>query len=196
MKIAVIFPGIGYTCDKPLLYFAAKLAKKYGYEVKRVEYGNFPKKVKGNRVYMEQSFESAKAQTKEILKDIRWSDYEDILFISKSIGTIVAAHYIKKHHLNEQKTDGRRVRSISFTPLADTFVFAEGDGIMFHGTSDPWVDNSDDIIRGCEKIGQPLYLTDDGNHSLETGNVMTDIANLSKIMDVVDSYIASTSEPS
>lgn len=44
MKLAVLFPGIGYTCDKPLLYYGAKLAKSYGYEVKRVEYGNFPKK--------------------------------------------------------------------------------------------------------------------------------------------------------
>ena len=24
-KIAVLFPGIGYTCDKPLLYYSAKL---------------------------------------------------------------------------------------------------------------------------------------------------------------------------
>jgi phosphoglycolate phosphatase len=27
-KIAVIFPGIGYTCDKPLLYYAGKFAQE------------------------------------------------------------------------------------------------------------------------------------------------------------------------
>lgn len=32
-KIAVLFPGIGYTCDKPLLYYSAKLAAEKGYEV-------------------------------------------------------------------------------------------------------------------------------------------------------------------
>ena len=29
-KIAVFFPGIGYTCDKPLLYYSAKLAAAKG----------------------------------------------------------------------------------------------------------------------------------------------------------------------
>ena len=29
-KLAVIFPGIGYTKDKPLLYYAGKLAKAAG----------------------------------------------------------------------------------------------------------------------------------------------------------------------
>ena len=32
MKIAVFFPGIGYHCDKPLLYYARKLVQEYVYE--------------------------------------------------------------------------------------------------------------------------------------------------------------------
>lgn len=31
-KMAVFFPGIGYHCDKPLLYYAQKLAAEKGYE--------------------------------------------------------------------------------------------------------------------------------------------------------------------
>ena len=31
-KLVIIFPGIGYHCDKPLLYYAKKLAKEHGYE--------------------------------------------------------------------------------------------------------------------------------------------------------------------
>lgn len=34
-KIAVLFPGIGYTCDKPLLYYTGKLAVARGY-IKRL----------------------------------------------------------------------------------------------------------------------------------------------------------------
>ena len=30
-KLAVLFPGIGYHCDKPLLYYSAKLAGAAGY---------------------------------------------------------------------------------------------------------------------------------------------------------------------
>ena len=31
-KLAIIFPGIGYHSDKPLLYYSRKLAKERGYE--------------------------------------------------------------------------------------------------------------------------------------------------------------------
>ncbi|MCU6687232.1 alpha/beta hydrolase [Dorea acetigenes] len=181
MKIAVLFPGIGYTCDKPLLYYAGKLAAEHDYNVRPVAYGKFPSGVKGNREKMEQSFYSALQQAEEILKDVRWQDYEDILFISKSVGTIVAACYKQKYQI--------KARSISFTPLEDTFSFASGEGIMFHGTADPWVKDSKKIYEGCEKIGQPLYVIENANHSLETGDVAEDLVNLAKIMRWVEEYI-------
>ena len=62
-KIAVFFPGIGYTCDKPLLYYGAKLAAEKGYEIARVPYGNFPPNVKGDAEKMYQCFVSAREQS-------------------------------------------------------------------------------------------------------------------------------------
>ena len=32
-KLACFFPGIGYTCDKPLLYYSRSLLQKMGWEV-------------------------------------------------------------------------------------------------------------------------------------------------------------------
>ena len=37
-KLAVLFPGIGYHCDKPLLYYSKKYLKVYGYEIIEVNY--------------------------------------------------------------------------------------------------------------------------------------------------------------
>ena len=37
-KIAVIFPGVGYTKDRPLLYYAGKQAQKSGYELVHVDF--------------------------------------------------------------------------------------------------------------------------------------------------------------
>ncbi len=179
-KLAVLFPGIGYTCDKPLLYYSGKLAAFCGYELKQVPYGNFQAGIKGNAQKMEEAFYSALEQAEEILKDTDFANRE-LLFISKSIGTAVAAAYVKKH--------GLRVKSVSFTPVEQTFLFAEGDGIMFHGTADPWARNSTAIQEGCARIGQRLYLTEGANHSLETGDVETDLRNLQKIMAQVKDYI-------
>ena len=72
MKIAVLFPGIGYTCDRSLLYYAGKLAASLGYEVVRVPYGGFPDGVKGNAEKMHQAFLLALEQAERILSSIDW----------------------------------------------------------------------------------------------------------------------------
>lgn len=33
MKLAVVFPGIGYHVDKPLLFYSKKIAASHGFEV-------------------------------------------------------------------------------------------------------------------------------------------------------------------
>ena len=41
-KLAVLFPGVGYHVDRPLLYHSAKLARERGYEVCAVSYPPLP----------------------------------------------------------------------------------------------------------------------------------------------------------
>lgn len=55
-KIAVLFPGIGYHTDKPLLYYSRKLAMERGYEIAEVKYGELPANVKGNAKKMLEAF--------------------------------------------------------------------------------------------------------------------------------------------
>ena len=38
-RLAIIFPGMGYHKDKPLLYYSRKLLEQMGYDVIEVEYG-------------------------------------------------------------------------------------------------------------------------------------------------------------
>ena len=54
-RIAVVFPGIGYTVDKPLLYYSSKLLHASGWDVTPVSYSGFPDGVKGNSAKMEQA---------------------------------------------------------------------------------------------------------------------------------------------
>ena len=58
MKIAVFFPGIGYHCDKPLLYYARKLVQEYGYEKTVMqEYSYNGKNIRGDKKKMQEAFE-------------------------------------------------------------------------------------------------------------------------------------------
>ena len=69
-KLAVIFPGVGYHVDKPLLYYSKKIAAHYGYEIVEVAYGKLPKKVKGSKEKMEKTFRIALGQAEDILKNV------------------------------------------------------------------------------------------------------------------------------
>ncbi len=202
-RIAVVFPGIGYHSDKPLLYYSRKLAREAGYIIVEITY-EFPHKpgdIKGNADRMKNAFEIAAGQATEQLTPLKLDQCGDVLFIGKSIGTAVAAYY------NEQNKTG--ARQIVFTPVPQTFDLLSnllhertqgvGDNaigaasnhdrpIVFHGSADPWCDTKLAVDR-CKELGLPLYITDNANHSLETGSVLTDIANLQTILDTVSDYI-------
>ena len=67
--------------------YTGKLAVARGYKLVKVEYGNFPSGIKENKEKMEEAFRCGLEQAEKILQDICWEEYEDILFVSKSIGT-------------------------------------------------------------------------------------------------------------
>ena len=92
-KLAVIFPGMGYHNDKPLLYHGKKLAKERGYEVVEVSYvlDKNAGAVKDDETQKKEVFRQAYSQTEEQLATVAFADYQEVVFIGKSIGTVVAS---------------------------------------------------------------------------------------------------------
>ncbi|HIY02336.1 MAG TPA: alpha/beta hydrolase [Candidatus Blautia faecipullorum] len=184
MRLAVIFPGVGYHTDKPLLYYGKKTAMELGYEIAEAPYGNFAKHIKGSEQKMKETFVSAREQAEELLKNIKFGQYERIVFISKSLGTAVAASYASDHQI--------RAEHIYYTPVKASFSFMrpykEQRGIVFHGTADPWVETLE-VETGCREKELPLYITEKGNHSLETGDVLADLEHLRRIMEQTRDFL-------
>ena len=56
-KLAVLFPGVGYQIDRPLLYHSAKLARERGYEVCTVSYPPLPTGLRGKPERIQQAIE-------------------------------------------------------------------------------------------------------------------------------------------
>jgi len=171
-KAAFLFPGIGYTCDKPLLYYSGKLLKSLGWEVVPVSWTGLDR---AGSVH-----QAALAQAEEALRDIDPGRYDEILFVGKSLGTVACTAYAKKH--------GLCCRQVLFTPVEETFRAASGQAIVFHGTADPWMDTGK-TEESCRRLGIPLYEVDGANHSLETGDVEKDIKELRKIMKTVREFV-------
>ena len=182
-KLAVFFPGIGYTADKPLLYYSRKIAAEQGYEVKLLPYQGFPPKIQGDAGRMRQSFGIALRQAEEMLSGTDLSSYEEILFVGKSIGTIVATKIAADRGMKD------RIRFVFYTPLEETFGFHVRKAIVFTGSNDPWVGRGQSKIPACAaENGYPCFLIADANHSLETGHAGKDIANLQMIMEETERF--------
>jgi phosphoglycolate phosphatase len=132
-KIAVIFPGIGYHADKPLLYYTKKLAAQRGYEIIEIKY-NFDQEainVKHNEYNMQRAAEELCHQAVKQLSDVNVRTYSDILFVGKSIGTAVAGRIAQVKELS--------TRQIVFTPVKPTFDYLSKENtIVFAGLEDPW----------------------------------------------------------
>ena len=182
-KIAVIFPGIGYNPDKPLLYYSAKIAMSHGYEVIKIGYPKCDVNLKEASSEQIRTFvDECVKITGRALKDAGVHEDCEMLFISKSIGTAVAAAYAVSEDL--------KVRNVFFTPLTDMFDYVtDGCGIAFNGTKDPWADHKR-VCELCSRNNIPVVTKDDANHSLETGNVRVDLDNIRDVMKTVEDYIA------
>ena len=181
-KIAVCFPGIGYHCDKPLLYYSRSIACELGYQnYRNISYTYNAGNIRGNDEKIKEAYEALFSQTKAELADIIWSDYDDILFISKSIGTIISTSFAEEYGL-------KRARHILYTPLKQTYLFAPNHAIGFIGTADPWSD-IDEIIQLSNANHIPLTVYDGCNHSLECNDVMKNIENLNDVMQRTMDFI-------
>lgn len=180
-KIAIYFPGIGYHCDKPLLYYSRKVAFEHGYEeFLNLSYGYHGANLLGNEEKILEAFHALYEQAKQYLADISWDSYDEILFVSKSIGTAVAAAYAKRNRIF--------CKNIFFTPLELTFNFKPCNGIAFTGTKDPWVEKGL-VERECKSYHLPLTVVDGANHSLEGDHVWKNLQILKDVMKITDEFL-------
>ena len=183
-RLAVFFPGIGYTAEKPLLYHSRRIAERNGYETLKISYTGFPDNVMGDREKMQESCRIALAQTRNLLNNVNLNDLSDVLFIGKSIGTVISAETAFEYGMNDI------IRFILYTPLIDVFEYPISNAIVFTGTKDPWTGSDRNPVPDiCRKRKLSCHVIPDGNHSLETDNPLHDIEQLQQIMKMTEQFI-------
>ena len=185
-KIQVIFPGVGYHCDKPLLYYGRKVAYEAGYQTFiNISYNCPVDRIRGNEEKMKTAVEAMFSQAEQQLREVSWDTYEDILFVSKSIGTVIAAMYVQKHL-------DREVKHLLYTPLKETFLAFEDvgkiDAMAFIGSEDPW-SHVPSVIQQAEALGISIHRYEGANHSLETEDTFRNLEILTDVMDKSKKYL-------
>jgi len=129
----------------------------------------------------DEGIENIKKLVARQVKGIDFSAYQDIVFVSKSIGTIIAGGF-------ENELGIGNIRHIYLTPIEKTLEYINSGkniDIIIAGTSDRHLDS--EILRNhCENERMHLKLIEGADHSLEVPGSMS--ANIDILKKIVELY--------
>jgi hypothetical protein len=180
-KLAVILPGQRYTGKAPLLYYPLSIALESGYDALAVEYGF--QRGAAEFVTDKDSLIHIVNETKEAINIcLEEKRYSEILFIGKSLGTLVQA-YLK----NEFKDYLQR--HVFLTPLPECIsVIKQTDCMVAAGTNDRAF-KSEHLaeISGLKNV--TLITIEGADHSMEKGNFEEDLRILTEVCGSIYAFI-------
>ncbi|MCH3972402.1 MAG: hypothetical protein LKE53_06550 [Oscillospiraceae bacterium] len=184
-KLAVLFPGTGYSCERPLLYYARRAAEQIGCDVLPINYHVFLKRESGDlQRQVQNALPQALQQAEMIIKAaLCRKTYRELFFFGKSFGTVVAGEL-------EQKLTHQKIHQFFLTPLASTLPYM-GRHVCFaaSGTADPWV--TDAVRQEMKRLATvQMYLFPGANHSLEVPeNVAASVQNMQFLLDAYQAFL-------
>lgn len=186
MKLAVLFPGVGYTCKRPLLYYTGTAAEDKGYTLIRLDYGEDIHTFRGRGMEdLKPLSDLAVERAVKALKKTDFSAYEDIVMISKSVGTVIAVRTAEKLKI--------KARHFMITPIPMTEPYMKtADCIFLSGTGDPYISREQVLALKKsypEKVGR---IFKNCNHSLEQkGDTPGNLKNLKKTVELLTDFLKS-----
>lgn len=154
-KIVVLFPGVRYSCDTPLLYFAGTAFRQRGYQKVDIVYGQEMLDT-GN---LEEKIHGTMSFVLEQLKNLHLDQYEDVVFVSKSIGTALAGWAASQLDVP--------VRHIYLTPLEQTLPYLRSSGDVVIGAGADEYLPAERLCSYCEAHSIPVTIYPGVGHRLE-----------------------------
>lgn len=172
-RLVIMFPGVGYTMDFPLLYYASFLYESKGYEQIHMKYNSI---LLDSDLTREEKTLKAREYVWEKVKDINFSAYDEVVFLSKSFGTAEAGILAEKLGINPVQ--------IYLTPVPRALPYIKEADTVVIGTAD-------EVYSECKAYFDehgitPLYI-EGADHSLEVeGKPFESLEILKDVMKVVE----------
>lgn len=115
-KLVIAFPGTGFTTREALFQRCFSAFQSKGYEILELDFSMIPFK---EIETIPEAVEAANRQVVSQLRDVRPGEHEDVVFLSKSLGTVCAGW------LEEQW--GCHPRQLYLTPIRETLAYIRQD---------------------------------------------------------------------
>ncbi len=188
-KIAIVFPGSGYTCQMPLLYYTTNLLMESGYDVLQVNYfykKNFwslPENKKDEWFY---------SDIEAVYDALQNKGYKTMALVGKSMGTLALSHLLQHRNIPEG------TRLIWLTPiLTDSQLlqrFMQGykgkKSIFITGNADNYF-NADVLKNIKEMSNSEIVVIPHADHSLEIGgDCVASLETLKLVLNKIEDFLS------
>ncbi|KXO02192.1 MULTISPECIES: hypothetical protein [unclassified Bacillus cereus group] len=185
--VCFMFSGSGYNYDKPLFYYATMLMLEHKIDVVHIHYSydgqlmNKPME-EVTKVMMD----DINPVINEVLKD---EQYNETMFLGKSLGTIPIANNVMKREEFLQSKMIVLTPLLTFESIFDSILHSSHEGLLVIGDKDHQYNA--DQVKQLYKTNLTIDVIKNANHSVnvgeyETGNSIEAIANIiEKLQEVV-----------
>lgn len=191
-RLAVIFPGYGYTCDRAMLYYPLQMLLAEGNDALQVNYA-FDNKPgfwqSGDQTRALWFGTDALAAMRAVLGK---GAYEQITMVGKSLGSLAVGHVSTfLHHYGA-------MRGVLFTPLlknpalVQQLIAFKGPLLLVVGTADSMHDPA--ALKEIQAAREVTVIEVEGaDHSLEVkGEVLRSLDMLKMVMERVSQFLQVT----
>ena len=156
--IVVCYPGTGFTCKEALFERCAERFSARGYDVVKLDFSHIPFR---EIETIEEAVNIAQRAVRRQLAGIDFQTYDDVVWISKSLGTILAAR--------SEETFQIKPRHLFLTPLPETLQLIHPDSrviALVLGTQDRFL-SGEALAAFCAERNLCCCLIDGVSHSLK-----------------------------
>ncbi|OTX88035.1 alpha/beta hydrolase [Bacillus thuringiensis] len=168
--VCFMFSGSGYNYDKPLFYYATMLMLEHKIDVVHIHYSydgqlmNKPME-EVTKVMMD----DINPVINEVLKD---EQYNETMFLGKSLGTIPIANNVMKREEFLQSKMILMTPLLTFDTIFDSILHSSHEGLLVIGDKDHQY-NADQIDQ-LYKTNLTIDVVKNANHSVNVGGYETE----------------------
>jgi predicted alpha/beta-hydrolase family hydrolase len=188
--LALILPGVAYTCDHPLLYYPSRLLMDRGADVLRVEYSYSERPEFKALPDAEQMRWLLADVTAVVRAGLAQRAYQRATLVGKSMGTLAMGHLLGGDTL-PRDTDAVWLTPLLKSDRVRDQIKASGRRSLFViGTADPYYDAAN--LAGVQAAtGGEAVVVDGADHSMEiAGDVLASLDAIRRIMVALKRFLA------
>ncbi|WP_142334045.1 alpha/beta hydrolase [Bacillus wiedmannii] len=168
--VCFMFSGSGYNYDKPLFYYATMLMLEHKIDVVHIHYSYDGQLVnKPMEEVTKVMMDDINPVINEVLKD---EQYNETMFLGKSLGTILIANDLMKREEFAQSKMILLTPLLTFDTIFDSILHSRHEGFLVIGDKDHQY-NADQIDQ-LYKTNLQIEVVKNANHSVNVGGYETE----------------------